>query len=82
MQHLYAVAFQIVDDIHNFSRSPQWTKTAGEDIETGALDICRKQALRLTDEGWSKLACHLPPTEAKILLRAMCQKMLQFIYES
>ena len=126
----FAVAFQIVDDIHNFSRSPQWTKTAGEDIETGkptyviitalrllddnrrqlladllcdpiarssaagralgidlvhesgALDLCRKQALRLTDEGWSKLASHLPPTEAKILLRAMCQKMLQFIYES
>ncbi len=125
----YAVAFQIVDDIHNFSRSPAWTKTAGEDFAngkptyvimqalrrlshtrrnrladllcdpgrratrsgreegmalvrgSGALEFCRAEALRLTDEGWVPLARRLPATEAKILLRAMCRKVLQFMYE-
>ena len=125
----YAVAFQIVDDVHNFSRSPAWTKIAGEDLAngkptyvivqalrrlsglrrsrladllcdpvrragpagreegmalvrgSGALAFCRAEALRLTDEGWAPMARRLPPTEAKILLRAMCRKVLQFIYE-
>ncbi|MFA5354222.1 MAG: polyprenyl synthetase family protein, partial [Thermodesulfovibrionales bacterium] len=126
----YAVAFQIVDDIHNFSLSPAWTKTVGEDIAngkptyvivkalrllpaperdrlaeilcdhelrttaegreegmalvraSGSLEACREEALRLTDEGWRPLAHRLPPSMAKILLRGMCRKMLQFVYES
>lgn len=28
----FGIAFQIIDDVNNFSRSPGWTKTCGEDI--------------------------------------------------
>jgi len=31
------VAFQIIDDIHNFSNSPKWRKERGEDLRAGKL---------------------------------------------
>ncbi len=43
------VSYQIIDDIHNFSRSPEWTKTAGEDIATGKLTYVIACALRRLD---------------------------------
>ena len=43
------VAYQIIDDIHNFSRSPNWTKTTGEDIATGKLTYVVATALRRLD---------------------------------
>ncbi len=43
------VCYQVIDDIHNFSRSPQWTKTAGEDIATGKLTYVIATALRKLD---------------------------------
>lgn len=32
---VFGVAFQIIDDIHNFNESPGWTKICGEDIIAG-----------------------------------------------
>ncbi|MEE4354132.1 MAG: polyprenyl synthetase family protein [Desulfatiglans sp.] len=32
---VFGVAFQIIDDVNNFSQSPGWTKTCGEDITAG-----------------------------------------------
>jgi geranylgeranyl pyrophosphate synthase len=40
------VAFQIVDDIHGFSTSGQWRKTAGEDLAEGKLTYVFVQALK------------------------------------
>lgn len=31
----FGVAFQIIDDVHNFSDSPGWRKTCGEDLRDG-----------------------------------------------
>jgi geranylgeranyl pyrophosphate synthase len=37
------VGFQILDDIHNYSTSPEWNKVSGEDIAEGKLTyvLCR-----------------------------------------
>jgi geranylgeranyl pyrophosphate synthase len=40
------VAFQIVDDIHNFSQASDWTKVAGEDLATGKLTFVIVSAIR------------------------------------
>lgn len=45
----FAVAFQIIDDIHNFSDSPKWTKVCGEDIECGKLTYLIVRAIRKLD---------------------------------
>ncbi|MBI3123618.1 MAG: polyprenyl synthetase family protein [Ignavibacteriales bacterium] len=42
----FAVAFQIVDDIHNFSDSPRWTKVCGEDISCGKLTYVIVRAIK------------------------------------
>ncbi len=42
----FAVSFQIVDDIHNFSSSSRWTKVCGEDIFNGKLTFVIIAALR------------------------------------
>jgi octaprenyl-diphosphate synthase len=31
----FGVAFQIMDDVRNFSSDPEWTKTCGEDLASG-----------------------------------------------
>ena len=41
------VAFQILDDVHNFSESDNWKKTPGEDISEGKLTFAIWQALKL-----------------------------------
>ncbi|MGA2799230.1 MAG: polyprenyl synthetase family protein [Thermoguttaceae bacterium] len=46
---MLGVAYQIVDDIHNFSRSPSWTKVCGEDLLNGKLTFVIAKALRLLD---------------------------------
>ncbi len=42
---LFGVAFQIMDDIHNLSRSKKWTKMCGEDILSGKLTLVAFRAL-------------------------------------
>ncbi len=39
------VAFQIIDDIHNFSRSPKWRKEPAEDISEGKMTYVIYKAL-------------------------------------
>jgi geranylgeranyl diphosphate synthase type 3/geranylgeranyl diphosphate synthase type I len=45
----FGVAFQIIDDIHNFSDSPRWTKVCGEDIASGKLTYVIVRAIRRLD---------------------------------
>lgn len=125
----FAVAFQIVDDVLNFSRSAKWRKTCGEDLlsgkptyvivkalrslrnkdkrrlteilcssdlrrqqpiveqgialieRSGALESCRTQARSMTEDAWRILAPRIPPSEPKILLHAMCRKLLDLAYD-
>jgi geranylgeranyl pyrophosphate synthase/predicted secreted hydrolase len=52
----FGVAFQIIDDVLNFSDSPDWRKTCGEDLAAGKLTYVIYQALRqLPDPGRQEL---------------------------
>jgi geranylgeranyl pyrophosphate synthase/predicted secreted hydrolase len=42
----FGVAYQIIDDVHNFSDSPQWTKTCGEDLAGGKPTYAIVRAIR------------------------------------
>jgi geranylgeranyl pyrophosphate synthase len=46
---VFGVAFQIIDDIHNFSTSPGWTKTQGEDIACGKPTFVIIRALEMLE---------------------------------
>jgi geranylgeranyl pyrophosphate synthase/predicted secreted hydrolase len=126
---LFGVAYQIVDDIHNFSRSADWTKVTGEDLangkltlviakalrrlapadsarlqailcsrelrgqpsilaegvelvyRSGALDLCREMAKSMVNDAWGKLSPRLRSSEPKIMLHAMCLKLIELAYD-
>ncbi|MBI4025547.1 MAG: polyprenyl synthetase family protein [Verrucomicrobia bacterium] len=42
----FGVAFQIIDDVHNFSESPKWRKSCGEDIAEGKVTYVICAAMR------------------------------------
>jgi geranylgeranyl pyrophosphate synthase len=42
----FSVAFQVMDDIHNYGNSSLWTKTSGEDIAEGKLTYVVVTALK------------------------------------
>jgi len=44
------IAFQIVDDVHNFSRSANWRKVSGEDIAEGKMTYVIYRALQKLGE--------------------------------
>ncbi|MCO6473834.1 MAG: polyprenyl synthetase family protein [Melioribacteraceae bacterium] len=46
----FAVAFQIIDDVHNFSNSSKWTKECGEDIKNGKLTFVIAKTLKFFEE--------------------------------
>jgi geranylgeranyl pyrophosphate synthase len=60
---MLGVSYQIVDDIHNFSRSPDWTKVTGEDLANGKLTFVVARALRL-----------LPEADATRLQEILCDR--------
>jgi len=60
---MLGVSYQIVDDIHNFSRSPDWTKVTGEDLANGKLTFVIATALRM-----------LPGAEANRLQEILCDR--------
>jgi len=62
----FGVAFQIIDDIHNFNDSPGWTKTCGEDIASGKLTYVIWQALHRS-----------PPAGRDRLQRILCSPALR-----
>jgi geranylgeranyl pyrophosphate synthase/predicted secreted hydrolase len=126
----FGVAFQIVDDVHNFSDSPKWTKVCGEDIasgkvtyvivqairrlegaersrlvsilcspelrkeqgallegielvrKSGALEHCREVAKRMSLDADERFGDAVPSCEAKVMLRMLCLKMLDLIYDT
>ncbi len=45
--------------------------------QSGALRSCREEALELFREAWTELALHVPPSEARIKLRALCTALLR-----
>jgi geranylgeranyl pyrophosphate synthase/predicted secreted hydrolase len=47
---IFGVAFQIVDDIHDFSSSPPGRRACGEDIRTGKLTYVLLRALERLDK--------------------------------
>jgi len=49
------VAFQIIDDVHNFSDSVDWRKTTGEDLREGKLTFVILQSLRMSSGVEQKL---------------------------
>lgn len=49
--HALGVAFQIVDDVHNFSDSKEWKKTCGEDLMEGKFTYAIYTGLKETDPG-------------------------------
>ncbi|MFA5816675.1 MAG: polyprenyl synthetase family protein [Bacteroidales bacterium] len=46
----FGVTFQIIDDIHNFSHSPNWTKTSGEDLTEGKMTYVIYESLKNAPE--------------------------------
>ncbi|MBN1272094.1 MAG: polyprenyl synthetase family protein [Candidatus Aminicenantes bacterium] len=59
----FGVAFQIIDDIHNFSNSSEWTKKTGEDISSGKLTYVIHKAIQKSNE-----------KDAQTLLSILCSK--------
>lgn len=60
------VAFQITDDILNFSISPHWGKTSGEDLREGKTTYLIYRAFRA-----------LAPAERKEIEKILCTKRLR-----
>ncbi|MCK7506074.1 MAG: polyprenyl synthetase family protein [Desulfobacterales bacterium] len=46
----WGVAFQMIDDVNNFSTSPQWSKMRGEDVAEGKHSYVIHKAALL---GWT-----------------------------
>ncbi|MCK4835650.1 MAG: polyprenyl synthetase family protein, partial [Candidatus Aminicenantes bacterium] len=62
----FGVAFQIVDDIHNFSSSPQWRKLYGEDLAEGKITYVIYHALM-----------NLKKSDQYRLMEILCSKELR-----
>ena len=123
------VAFQILDDVRNFTDGADKKKVPGEDLskgkltyvlfraienlrpagrkklleilasqslrqdpsvhregidliqESGALELCQREAERLAHSGWRELAKMLPPSESKILLQTLYLSLLDLNYK-
>ncbi len=46
----FGTAFQIIDDVHNFSSSSDWTKQTAEDISSGKLTYVIHKAIQNSDK--------------------------------
>ncbi|MHB8731675.1 MAG: polyprenyl synthetase family protein [bacterium] len=60
------VAFQLVDDVNNFTDSPTWGKERGEDLRTGKLTYVIVRALH-----------SLPPADRAVLRQILCRPDLR-----
>jgi geranylgeranyl diphosphate synthase type I len=45
----WGVAFQIVDDVNNFTTAPEWGKTRGEDVVQGKVSYATHKAVTLSE---------------------------------
>jgi len=67
-------------DILCASARPTGPEALSEGIElvrrSGALVTCRREALAMVDDAWGRLSAVLPPSEPKIMLRALCSALL------
>lgn len=62
----FGIAFQIMDDVRNFSDAPGWTKVPGEDLVTGKVTYVVVRALE-----------RLPEREAGRLADILCSPILR-----
>jgi geranylgeranyl pyrophosphate synthase len=62
----FGLAFQLIDDVNNFSDSPAWRKERGEDLMSGKLTYLILCALE-----------RLPETDSALLRRILCQPDLR-----
>lgn len=51
----FGVAFQIIDDVQNFSDSGTWKKSTGEDLHEGKMTFVLYQSLRMAAEADQKV---------------------------
>lgn len=125
----FGVAFQIVDDVNDFSESHPGTKVRGEDISSakltyvvwraleqlseakrsrlkdilgseqlrqgeesleeaidlvhrsGAIESCRNLARTTLHREWERLSEKLPSSEPKIMLRTLCESLLNVMHD-
>ena len=121
---VFGVAFQVLDDVLDFSQERLRQGTGGRDLaegkptyvvvralerlngtgrhrlrsilcqpelrndarahqegvdlvrRSGALDACRSEAQTMVQDGWRRLSEHLPPSDAKSMLRVLCLALL------
>ena len=66
MARAFGTGFQIIDDIHNFSSSPNWTKTSGEDLSSGKLTYVIYKAIQYSEK-----------KDADLLLSILCSKEMR-----
>ena len=124
------VAFQIVDDINNFTKRPEWGKVRGEDLaagkvsyvihkavtllpdaerselialindpvrrtspdglcrgialveQSGAFDVCQREAAALIESGWPVMSGILRPSNAKTMLRLLITNLVNIPLET
>jgi len=62
----FGTAFQIIDDVHNFNSSSEWTKQTGEDISSGKLTYVIHKAIQNSGQ-----------KEADQLLSILCSKQMR-----
>jgi geranylgeranyl pyrophosphate synthase len=62
----FAVGFQIIDDILNFSNSDKWSKVCGEDISSGKLTYVIAKAVKI-----------LEPEKSNRLKEILCDERLR-----
>lgn len=66
MAAAFGTAFQIIDDVHNFNSSSEWTKQTGEDISSGKLTYVVYKAIQNSDQ-----------EHANQLLSILCSKKMR-----
>lgn len=63
----WGVAFQVVDDVNNFTKAPRWGKVRGEDIAAGkASYVTHKAISRLDGKDRSRLIAILDDTDLRM----------------
>jgi geranylgeranyl pyrophosphate synthase/predicted secreted hydrolase len=66
LSRAFGVTFQIIDDVLNFSDSPKWTKTCGEDLLEGKISYVILRALEM-----------LGPAKRRRLQAILCSSKLR-----
>jgi len=80
--HALGVAFQIVDDVHNFNDSREWKKTCGEDLREGKFTYVIYTGLQESDPYGRKFLVELLCSPEKRKNKEMLQQGIRIIQSS